>query len=68
MKITVCGKGGCGKSTVTTLLAKELARMEKKVLVVDSDESNSVCTVSWVSSCPEILPNILAARIKPSKP
>ena len=37
---TVCGKGGCGKSTVTTLLAKELARMEKKVLVVDSDESN----------------------------
>ena len=58
MKITVCGKGGCGKSTVTTLLAKELARMGKKVLVVDSD----------VSSCPEILPNILAARIKPSKP
>ena len=40
MKITVCGKGGCGKSTVTTLLAKELARMEKRVLVVDSDESN----------------------------
>ena len=40
MKITVCGKVGCGISTVTTLLAKELARMEKKVLVVDSDESN----------------------------
>ncbi len=40
MKITVCGKGGCGKSTVTTLLAKEFARMGQKVLVVDSDESN----------------------------
>jgi len=40
MKITVCGKGGCGKSTVTTLLAKEFARMGKKVLVMDSDESN----------------------------
>lgn len=33
MKITVCGKGGCGKSTVTALLAKEYARIGKKVLV-----------------------------------
>ena len=40
MKITICGKGGCGKSTVTSLLAKELARMGKRVLVVDCDESN----------------------------
>ena len=40
MKMTVCGKGGCGKSTVTTLLSQEFARMGKKVLVVDSDESN----------------------------
>ncbi len=40
MKITVCGKGGCGKSTTTTLLAKAFARMGKQVLVVDSDESN----------------------------
>ena len=40
MKIAVCGKGGSGKSTVTTLLAKELAGRNKKVLVIDSDESN----------------------------
>ena len=40
MKKPVCDKGSSGKSTVTTLLAKELARMGKKVLVVDSDESN----------------------------
>lgn len=40
MKITVCGKGGCGKSTITTLLAKEFARQGQKVLVIDSDESN----------------------------
>ena len=40
MKITICGKGGCGKSTVTSLLAKALARRGKEVLVIDSDESN----------------------------
>ena len=45
MKIAVCGKGGCGKSTVTSLLAraclkKALARRVKEILVIDSDESN----------------------------
>jgi CO dehydrogenase maturation factor len=40
MKILVCGKGGCGKSTVVALLARELAKRGNKVLVVDSDESN----------------------------
>ena len=40
MKILICGKGGVGKSTIVALLTKELARREKKVLVLDSDESN----------------------------
>jgi CO dehydrogenase maturation factor len=40
MKILICGKGGTGKSTVTALLAKELAGRGRRVLVVDSDESN----------------------------
>ena len=40
MKVVVAGKGGCGKSTVTALLAKELASRGREVLVVDSDESN----------------------------
>jgi CO dehydrogenase maturation factor len=40
MKILVCGKGGCGKSTVVALLAKEMAIRKNKVLVIDSDESN----------------------------
>jgi len=40
MKVLVCGKGGCGKSTVAALLSKEMAKMGNKVLVIDSDESN----------------------------
>ena len=40
MKLMVCGKGGCGKSTLSSLLAFSFARAGKKVLVVDMDESN----------------------------
>ena len=40
MKVLICGKGGCGKSTVVALLSKEMAKRGNKVLVIDSDESN----------------------------
>lgn len=41
MKISVCGKGGSGKSALVTLLAKQALDRNIKALVVDSDESNS---------------------------
>lgn len=41
MKISVCGKGGSGKSTLVALLANEAWARGLRVLVVDSDESNS---------------------------
>jgi CO dehydrogenase maturation factor len=41
MKISVCGKGGSGKSTIVALLANEAQARGYRVLVVDSDESNS---------------------------
>jgi len=41
VKICVCGKGGSGKSTVVALLAAELRSRKRRVLVVDSDESNA---------------------------
>jgi CO dehydrogenase maturation factor len=40
MKFVICGKGGSGKSTVSALLAREMARRGNKVLVIDTDESN----------------------------
>ncbi|NMB35077.1 MAG: AAA family ATPase [Firmicutes bacterium] len=40
-KVLICGRGGSGKSTLVTMLAKGLAEQGRdKVLVIDSDESN----------------------------
>jgi len=41
MKISVCGKGGSGKSTVVSLLAFSASDRGLVPLVIDSDESNS---------------------------
>jgi len=41
LKISVCGKGGSGKSIVVTLLAHGFRARGYRVLIVDSDESNS---------------------------
>ena len=41
MKLSVCGKGGSGKSVLTSLLANQAISRGLGVLVVDSDESNS---------------------------
>jgi CO dehydrogenase maturation factor len=41
MKLVICGKGGSGKSTVVALLAHEYAKQGRRVLVVDTDESNA---------------------------
>ncbi len=40
-RISVCGKGGSGKSTVVALLCEELRARGWRVIVVDSDESNA---------------------------
>jgi CO dehydrogenase maturation factor len=41
MKVSVCGKGGSGKSSIVALMAREAAVRGYRVLVVDSDESNT---------------------------
>lgn len=40
MKLILCGKGGCGKSTISALLASAYEARGYQVLVIDSDESN----------------------------
>jgi CO dehydrogenase maturation factor len=41
MKLIICGKGGSGKSTITALLARHYASAGKRVVVVDTDVSNT---------------------------
>ena len=41
IKISVCGKGGSGKSTLTSVLSIAAQDRELKTLVIDSDESNA---------------------------
>ena len=40
MKLIICGKGGCGKSTVAVLMSRSFARSGRRVVLVDADESN----------------------------
>lgn len=37
MRIAFCGKGGSGKSTVSSLVAKYMASLDKDLLVIDGD-------------------------------
>jgi len=41
MKLLICGKGGSGKSTITALIARQYAAEGKRVIVVDTDVSNT---------------------------
>jgi CO dehydrogenase maturation factor len=40
-KVSIAGKGGTGKSVITTLLSESLSEKGYSVLVIDSDESNT---------------------------
>lgn len=62
MKILICGKGGSGKSTITTLLARALNESGKKVLVVDADESNLCLHRLLGARLPEILMDAMGGR------
>jgi CO dehydrogenase maturation factor len=62
MKLMICGKGGCGKSTLTILLARALAETGKKVLVVDADESNLCLHRLLGAHQPEIMMDAMGGR------
>lgn len=65
MKISVCGKGGSGKSTVVALLANEARKRGYRVLVVDADESNAgLFRLLGFESPPEPLMELVGGKKK----
>ncbi|MHC1635560.1 MAG: ATP-binding protein [Candidatus Methanospirareceae archaeon] len=61
MRVLICGKGGSGKSSITALLAKELAKRHD-VLVVDNDESNFGLHVQLGLSLPKEFTDFLGGK------
>lgn len=62
--ISVCGKGGCGKSTITSMMAKYLASQGKRVLVIDCDESNYGLQQQLGMELPETFVNYFGGKPK----
>ena len=61
MKIMICGKGGAGKSTISVLMAKALAKKYKTYLI-DSDESNVLLPKMLGVASPKPLVEYLGGR------
>jgi len=62
MKILICGKGGCGKSTVAALLATAMHKRGKGIFLVDADESNIGLYRMLGLAIPESLMDILGGK------
>lgn len=56
MKIAVAGKGGVGKTTIMALIAKELQRAGKEVLIIDADPSPHMAQTLGFDNINEITP------------
>lgn len=56
MKIAISGKGGVGKTTIMALLAKELRKRDKDVLIIDADPSPHMAETLGIRNAEDITP------------
>ncbi|MDO8344082.1 MAG: AAA family ATPase [Cellvibrio sp.] len=62
--LVINGKGGSGKTTVSTNLAAWLAKRGETTVLVDADPQGSASY--WLSSRPPALPKIFGVKIEPN--
>lgn len=56
MKIAISGKGGVGKTTIMALLARELRRRGRKILLIDADPSPHMAETLGIGNAKDVTP------------
>jgi len=56
MKIAISGKGGVGKTTIMALLASQMKRAGKDVLIIDADPSPHMAQTIGIKNVEDIVP------------
>lgn len=56
MKIAISGKGGVGKTTIMALIAREMKKLGKDVLIIDADPSPHMAETLGISQSEHITP------------
>lgn len=67
MHVAIAGKGGTGKTTVSAILGRTLARQGRDVLAVDADSNPNLAAVLGFdrdADLPEGLPRSLLERVE----